>query len=426
MTHLPGPGEPHLAKPPETSGESSRPGGGERVAHGPRAVVAAVDERAVAAAPDVRELRDRVAAGDDAGDDLGRARGRLRVAPVADRGADRGDAGAARAALEVLERLLHLLELAADLGVRRSAGRDLRLRRLAPRGGGSGGGGRGLLRAARAGGEREALVLLRVAREDDALRRRGGLGRPGGLRASGRLRRSRRCARGRRRSRTSRSRPARAPRRWPRRAADRGTSTTHMSAVNDERDAKPVGNLGEMSLRERATSGPARPRRRPRSSRPVIQSPNRSDRRRAVLDTLDVPIVQAPLAGGPSTPELAAAVAGAGGLGFIAGGYRTPEGLRDAIAAPARSPTARSASTCSPRPARPRIRRPSAPTPQRLRARRGPRGRRPRRAALRRRRVRREARPPDERPGRGRLVHVRLPAARDDRAGPRAPARTSG
>jgi nitronate monooxygenase len=51
-----------------------------------------------------------------------------------------------------------------------------------------------------------------------------------------------------------------------------------------------------------------------------------------VLDTLEIPIVQAPLAGGPSTPELAAAVAGAGGLGFIAGGYRTAEGLRDAIA----------------------------------------------------------------------------------------------
>jgi len=50
-----------------------------------------------------------------------------------------------------------------------------------------------------------------------------------------------------------------------------------------------------------------------------------------VLDTLEVPIVQAPMAGGPSTPELAAAVAGAGGLGFVAGGYRTPEGLRDAI-----------------------------------------------------------------------------------------------
>jgi nitronate monooxygenase len=35
------------------------------------------------------------------------------------------------------------------------------------------------------------------------------------------------------------------------------------------------------------------------------------------------PIVQAPMAGGPSTPALAAAVSGAGGLGFLAAGYRT-------------------------------------------------------------------------------------------------------
>jgi nitronate monooxygenase len=34
--------------------------------------------------------------------------------------------------------------------------------------------------------------------------------------------------------------------------------------------------------------------------------------------------VQAPLAGGPSTPALAAAVSEAGGLGFLAAGYRTP------------------------------------------------------------------------------------------------------
>ncbi len=40
-----------------------------------------------------------------------------------------------------------------------------------------------------------------------------------------------------------------------------------------------------------------------------------------VLDRLAVPIVLAPLAGGPSTPELAAAVSNAGGLGFIATGY---------------------------------------------------------------------------------------------------------
>jgi nitronate monooxygenase len=51
-----------------------------------------------------------------------------------------------------------------------------------------------------------------------------------------------------------------------------------------------------------------------------------------VLDQLEVPIVQAPMAGGPSTPELAAAVAGAGGLGFVAGGYRTPDALADDIA----------------------------------------------------------------------------------------------
>src|SRR3954451_1785535 len=51
-----------------------------------------------------------------------------------------------------------------------------------------------------------------------------------------------------------------------------------------------------------------------------------------MLDRLDVPIVQAPLAGGASTPELAAAVSGAGGLGFIADGYRTPDALADDVA----------------------------------------------------------------------------------------------
>ncbi len=38
---------------------------------------------------------------------------------------------------------------------------------------------------------------------------------------------------------------------------------------------------------------------------------------------LAVPIVQAPMAGGPSTPGLAAAVGQAGGLGFLAAGYLT-------------------------------------------------------------------------------------------------------
>jgi len=41
--------------------------------------------------------------------------------------------------------------------------------------------------------------------------------------------------------------------------------------------------------------------------------------------------VQAPLAGGPSTPELAAAVSGAGGLGFLAAGYRPAEAVRAEI-----------------------------------------------------------------------------------------------
>ena len=52
-----------------------------------------------------------------------------------------------------------------------------------------------------------------------------------------------------------------------------------------------------------------------------------------VLDELDTPIVLAPLAGGPSTPELAAAVTEAGGLGFLGAGYLTADALRDRIRA---------------------------------------------------------------------------------------------
>src|SRR5438477_2888006 len=43
------------------------------------------------------------------------------------------------------------------------------------------------------------------------------------------------------------------------------------------------------------------------------------------------PIVLAPLAGGPSTPALAAAVGEAGGLGFLAGGYLRADALREDI-----------------------------------------------------------------------------------------------
>jgi nitronate monooxygenase len=45
-----------------------------------------------------------------------------------------------------------------------------------------------------------------------------------------------------------------------------------------------------------------------------------------------LPIVQAPMAGGPSTPRLAAAVSAAGGLGSIAGAMLAPDQLRAAIA----------------------------------------------------------------------------------------------
>ncbi|MBA3339353.1 MAG: nitronate monooxygenase [Geodermatophilaceae bacterium] len=50
------------------------------------------------------------------------------------------------------------------------------------------------------------------------------------------------------------------------------------------------------------------------------------------LDRLSVPIVAAPLAGGPSTPELTAAVLEAGAFGFLAAGYKTPLALADDIA----------------------------------------------------------------------------------------------
>ena len=50
------------------------------------------------------------------------------------------------------------------------------------------------------------------------------------------------------------------------------------------------------------------------------------------LDSLVEPIVQAPLAGGASTPALAAAVSEAGGLGFLATGYKTPDAVRADVA----------------------------------------------------------------------------------------------
>jgi nitronate monooxygenase len=48
-----------------------------------------------------------------------------------------------------------------------------------------------------------------------------------------------------------------------------------------------------------------------------------------ILDSCGIPIALAPLAGGPSTPELAAAVSNAGGLGFLAAGYLSAAQLAD-------------------------------------------------------------------------------------------------
>ena len=52
-----------------------------------------------------------------------------------------------------------------------------------------------------------------------------------------------------------------------------------------------------------------------------------------ILDELPTPIVLAPMAGGPSTPELAGAVCTAGGLGFLAAGYLTAPDTAARIAA---------------------------------------------------------------------------------------------
>ena len=45
----------------------------------------------------------------------------------------------------------------------------------------------------------------------------------------------------------------------------------------------------------------------------------------------EIPLVAAPMAGGPGTPQLVVAAADAGGLGFLAGGYKTAEQLAGEI-----------------------------------------------------------------------------------------------
>lgn len=54
----------------------------------------------------------------------------------------------------------------------------------------------------------------------------------------------------------------------------------------------------------------------------------------------DLPLVAAPMAGGPSTPALVTAAARAGGLGFLAGGYKTAQALAEQIRSVREQPVA--------------------------------------------------------------------------------------
>lgn len=56
--------------------------------------------------------------------------------------------------------------------------------------------------------------------------------------------------------------------------------------------------------------------------------------RNGLLQKLGIehPVIQAPMAGGPATPELVAAVSNAGGLGSLGAGYLTPAEISEAIA----------------------------------------------------------------------------------------------
>ncbi|WP_277681893.1 NAD(P)H-dependent flavin oxidoreductase [Saccharomonospora azurea] len=51
-----------------------------------------------------------------------------------------------------------------------------------------------------------------------------------------------------------------------------------------------------------------------------------------MFDSLRVPVIAAPMAGGPSTPELVAAMGRAGAFGYLAGGYLTAASLAEQIA----------------------------------------------------------------------------------------------
>lgn len=64
-----------------------------------------------------------------------------------------------------------------------------------------------------------------------------------------------------------------------------------------------------------------------------VSGDTQTDVARFSASDFELPIVGAPLGGGPSTPALAAAVSEAGGLGFLAAGYCSPDAVRDDVAA---------------------------------------------------------------------------------------------
>jgi nitronate monooxygenase len=55
--------------------------------------------------------------------------------------------------------------------------------------------------------------------------------------------------------------------------------------------------------------------------------------KRNVLDWMRRPVIVAPMAGGPSTPELVVAAVNAGAVGFLAAGYKTPAAMAAEMAA---------------------------------------------------------------------------------------------
>jgi nitronate monooxygenase len=62
---------------------------------------------------------------------------------------------------------------------------------------------------------------------------------------------------------------------------------------------------------------------------------------RSLLDLFTSPIVVAPMAGGPSTPDLVAAVTSAGALGFLAAGYKSAAAMQSEIEATGASTSGR-------------------------------------------------------------------------------------